>query len=301
MLSPDSPGPAPVSPAELSELMQVYQAATERLQSAHQMLSREVVRLRAELQAKNEELARKTRLAALGQMAAGVAHEVRNPLGAIRLYAGLLKRDLAWDQTETAARHTGYIQNILRAVTTMDRIVEEMLGLARTREPTLVATPLAAILGGALEAAAAQLEEHGVTVEWGSAEPATVPADAEQLRRALLNIILNAVQAMERGGRLTIDVTRTGESAAIRFADTGPGIDPMHLDRIFDPFFTGRDEGVGLGLTLVHRIVESHGGRVWAENNPDGGAAFTVVLPACQAQSANPPNTQGEPAHGRAA
>jgi signal transduction histidine kinase len=276
-----------LTPTDLAELLAGYEEATERLQAAHRDLQAEVARLRTELTEKNAALARKSRLAALGQMAAGVAHEIRNPLGAIRLFAGMLLRDLA------DARHAGYVEQIQRAVVSMDRIVEEMLSLARTREPVLRPCPLDRILDAALESTQRELDERSILVRRESAWRVVVRAEPEQLRRAFVNVITNAAQAMAHRGRLRIAVepgtasdVRTSSVAPraveVRFTDTGPGIPPEHLERVFEPFFTGREDGTGLGLALVHRIVEGHGGRVWARNERTGGATFTIALPCCE-------------------
>ncbi len=272
-----------LSAAELADLMRAYQQATERLQAAHGQLQREVARLRAELAETNAELARKERLAALGQMAAGVAHEVRNPLGAIRLFAGMLRRGLdavaSGAPADEARRLLDYTDKILRAVSSMDGIVEGMLSLARTRAPTLVPCDLGAVIEGALEAAAADLERHRITVTRRGPRGVSVRADADQLHRAFLNVIVNAAQAMGDGGRLRVAVTCGNGRVRVQFTDTGPGIDPQHLERIFEPFFTGREGGTGLGLALVDRIVEGHKGRLWARNEPAGGATFVIELP----------------------
>jgi len=279
-----------LSAAELADLMEAYQKATERLQAAHGELQREVAGLHEELAAKNAELARKERLTAVGQMAAGVAHEIRNPLGAIRLFAGTLRRELSRAEREDRAPATervlGYTEKIVRAVSSMDRIVGDMLNLARTREPALLPCDLASVIDRALDAAAQDLHRHQVTVDRG--DPSSLPsvpslrvqADTDQLSRAFLNIITNAAQAMGGGGRLHVAASLVNGRVRVRFTDSGPGIDPAHLDRIFEPFFTCRDGGTGLGLALAYRIVESHHGRLWARNEARGGATFIVELPA---------------------
>ena len=309
------------SPAELADLMRAYQEATERLQAAHGELQREVKRLNDELAEKNAELARKERMAALGQMAAGVAHEIRNPLGALRLFAGTLKRELvrrappvacppaslpsnaqadtppAFGSEAQARRVTplpdapppldtdrmlGTIEKIVRAISMMDGIVEGMLDLARTRDPAVRPCDLVRVIDEAVEAAAQDIEARRIRVTRGAPGRCHVHADADQLRRAFLNIIINATQAMVPGGRLEVAVARDEDRVRVRFTDTGPGIDPAHIERIFEPFFSAREGGTGLGLALVHRIVEGHHGRLWARNEPTGGAAFFVELPAAE-------------------
>ena len=284
-----------VSAAELADLIRAHQEATDRLRAAHGELQREVGRLREELAAKNAELARQKHLAALGQMAAGVAHEIRNPLGAIRLFTGMLRREISRvleDDTAPASldlpRMQDHLQKIVRAVTSMDGIVEGMLNLARTRPPVLRPCRLGMVLERALEDADPIVEKHRVLVEREAFAPVTVRADAAQLARAFLNIISNAAQVMEEGGRLRIAVTRAAGRARVRFTDSGPGIPPEHIERIFEPFFSAREGGTGLGLALAHRIVEDHAGRLWARNEPAGGATFVVELPACGEEDSRP-------------
>ena len=267
-----------VSQTDLAKIVASYSEVTERLKQSHELLGREVCRLREQLKEKNKELERRERLAALGEMAAGVAHEIRNPLGAIGLYASLLERDLK-DRPEPldiARRMSVGVRNL-------ESIIGDILSFAGGVEPNRRTVRLGDVLDSALSQAAPQARVLEVTIEanpdLGEVE---LFCDPGQLERALLNLIFNALDAVGRGGRVWI---RSGEGRAgtglfpIAVEDNGPGIDPDLMQRVFNPFFTTKDNGTGLGLAIVHRIAESNGGCVSAGNREGGGAALSLSLP----------------------
>jgi len=277
--------------AALAEAFDLFTAQTERLQNSHEVLKGRVAELTDELAHKNRELSEKIeeverlraleermrrskRLAALGEMAAGVAHEIRNPLGGIELYAGLLARALEGNEKDRSLA-----EKIISGTRHLDGIVEGMLAFTREMEIDRAPLDLVEVARQAVELAAGAVEASGVEVLFGGEGEAAASGDAELLRRVFLNIVTNACQAMPEGGRLTIACRVAEAGAAIcEFADTGPGVPAEALDRIFNPFFTARDGGTGLGLAISHRIVEAHGGEITAANAAGGGAVFTVRL-----------------------
>jgi signal transduction histidine kinase len=266
--------------SDLKEVIEAYNGLAERLTESQRALQKEVLRLRRELVEKNRQLARKNRLEVLGEMAAGVAHEIRNPLGGIELYAGLIAREGRED--ERIAKWAGQIH---RATRNLASIVGDILDFTRPVRPKIRPVQLTRVVGAALELAAGALEENRVAVSSCEDTPNAVAAgDPNLLQRAFLNIILNAADAMPRGGMLKVSAFKTsvGEQRgwAVRFTDTGPGLPPEDIDRVFDPFFTAKEGGTGLGLAMVARIVEAHDGSVDAGNAPEGGAVFTVSIPA---------------------
>lgn len=286
---PESRSPAGAA-VELAELIGAFNEVTARLQGTHDQLRGEVARLTRELGEANQQLERSRRLAALGEMAAGIAHEVRNPLGGIRLYARMLQQDLADRLPELEI-----VKRIDAAAKGLDTVVGDVLSFAREmkihREPIGVKD----LLERSLEAC-----RHdglpgcdGLEVDWeGVTDAAGIDADPGLAQQALVNIIRNAIEAMiesrRRPARLTLglrdaEITvpsgRSLEGAAIRIADTGPGISDEVLARMFNPFFTTRRAGTGLGLAIVHRIMDAHGGRVSVHNRPTGGAVFELVFP----------------------
>lgn len=281
-----------VAPADLAELMAAFNDVTARLQGTHESLHREVVRLKAELHEANEQLQRSRRLAELGEMAAGIAHEVRNPLGSIRLYAQMLEQDL----TDRPAQ-CSVASKIASAVRGLDAVVGDVLSFARDMKVSCEATTASAVLEGALNASWGGQERVRVVRRGGAEESATLACwcDPHLMHQALVNIIRNALEAMAEvpapgGGHiLTLDaadaVGHDGRPATVlTVSDTGPGVSAEIIDRMFNPFFTTRKTGTGLGLSIVHRIVDAHGGRVvvWsnAERAPGSrGTTFELVIP----------------------
>ncbi len=264
---------------DLATVIRTYNEVTEQLKVSHERLRREVCRLRDELHEKNRELQRRERLAALGEMAAGVAHEIRNPLGGIGLYASLLQRDLTDqpEQLEIAGRIGVGVHNI-------ESIVGDILAFAGDAEPNRSQAKLAEIMEGALTQAtlrASELRAHVAMDAPGN--NVDVFCDPGQIERALLNLLLNALDAAGEGGHVWVRAAQDADEPGligITVEDDGPGIAPDLLQRVFNPFFTTKDTGTGLGLAIVHRIAESHGGRVTVCNRGEGGAVFTLRIPA---------------------
>jgi two-component system sensor histidine kinase HydH len=184
----------------------------------------------------------------------------------------MLRRDL-----EKHPEKQGTLDKILNAVTDLNRLVEDMLTYGRDLEPQKVVRPVGEALDEALQFAGADLEAKELSVVREGLLDTEVPMDARMMQRVLLNLALNAAQAMEPGGTLTIVVGRSGEEAEIRFRDTGPGI--AEPDRIFTPFYTTKTKGTGLGLAIAQKIVEAHGGTMSASNCEGGGAEFIIRLP----------------------
>ena len=263
---------------DLGNMLAAYSAATERLQHSHDRLLEEVSRLSAELERKNKLIARKTRLEVLGEMAAGVAHEIRNPLGGILLYAGLLERDLIG--TPEALRR---VRSILRGVRSLDNIVGDLLSFTRGFEPAPRACRLGEVCEEALRDAIAEFARTDIRVRREYSKPdLEIEADPDMLRRAVLNLVLNAIQAMKQKGDLIVRTSPCFEgarAARLEVIDTGCGIADEVRDRLFEPYVTSKENGTGLGLAIVQKIVECHSGAVTGANREEGGAIFTITLP----------------------
>jgi signal transduction histidine kinase len=261
---------------ELAAIISAYSEVTQQLRQSHERLNDEVRKLRQEVENKNRELARRERLAALGEMATGVAHEIRNPLGSIQLFASLLERDL-----QALPQAQRLVRKISCGVDSLDRIVGDILDFAGHREPRPDRVALAALIAGAVDAAQGRVQQRQATVEVDAViGDAEVWADRAQLERVVLNVVLNALDASPEKGRVYIGVRRGGDWVAIDVLDQGPGVPDAVMERIFNPFFTTKEHGTGLGLAIVHRIMESHGGAVRVQNRPEGGACFTLQLPS---------------------
>jgi signal transduction histidine kinase len=257
----------------------MYNQVTERLQNSHERLEGEVVRLREQLEEKNRELELKKRLAALGEMAAGIAHEIRNPLGGIQLYASTLATEVA-DRPLAA----DLVKKISTGVKGLNALVSDMLTFTRDLQLTKRVEHLADIVESAVELARPALLERGITVHIDSSANGTIHADPRLLQRVLLNLILNAADAIGDAnipsGAITLSAISSNSRTELIIEDNGPGIPADMLERIFDPFFTTKHTGTGLGLAIVHRIIEAHGGRITASNRPapDHGAIFRISM-----------------------
>lgn len=267
------------SDPDLGALLQAYSDVTERLKASHDVLTREVYRLRGQLKEKDRELQRRERLAALGQMAAGVAHEIRNPLGGIGLFASVLERDLCeLPKQKEIARKIG------DGVATVESIVRDILAFAGGAEPKFEHVSFREVVErvGVLVAAKAESAGVAVVIDAG-ADDVWLRCDPRLIDRALSNIVFNAIEAAGAGGHVWVrqaPVTLGDEFVAVVVEDDGCGIDPVHAQRVFNPFYTTKDSGTGLGLAIVHGIVEAHGGHVRVEPRSGGGSSFVLALPA---------------------
>ena len=229
-----------------------------------------------EIRRLEEEVARSRRLASLGSLAAGVAHEIRNPLSSIKGFASYF-RERYRDNPED--RETAEV--MIREVDRLNRVITQLLEFARPLTMDRVPTPLPAVIRHALKMVEGEARKKGVTLETDlSAEIGEVPLDADRMTQVFLNLCLNAIAAMEAGGVLRVSLARRDErTVRITVADTGIGIPKEDLPRVFDPYFTTRSSGTGLGLAIVHKIVEAHGGEVRLESEPGRGTTATILLP----------------------
>jgi signal transduction histidine kinase len=260
--------------ADLQIILAAWNEATDRLQRTHEALQAEVRRLSDELEAKNRELARRNRLADLGQMASHVAHEVRNGLVPLKLYLSLLKRRVREEATSSEI-----VGNLESGFTALEVIVSDLLHFSAHRDPKLQVISPGALVHDLCQSLQPQFAAQGITVNCDAPLEIRAHADADMLRRALLNLILNAVDVMPHGGQLEVTTCSTPLGIEIEVADSGPGLPDDAMARLFEPFFTTKSNGTGLGLAIVERIAEAHGGQVIAMNCPLGGAAFTLCLP----------------------
>jgi signal transduction histidine kinase len=268
----------PSARSDLASVLQTYNDVTERLMRSHDMLGREVCRLREELREKDLELQRRERLAALGEMAAGMAHEIRNPLAAIQLYATLLEKDV-----DDHPALLDPVRRICSGIRSLEGVVSDILAFAGDARIRPRRVRLGSLLEAALAHARHRVESKAAIVD---VDPELYDlqlfCDAGQVERALLNLLLNGLDAIGLGGHVWIrrDAGAGEEWTALVIEDDGPGIDSALLQKIFHPFFSTKDSGTGLGLAIVHGIADMHGGRISAGHRPGGGALFTFCLPA---------------------
>ncbi len=261
------------------------QASTSRMRDVDGNILGAVVTIEdvSEIKALTQQLIRADRLAAMGELTAGVAHEVRNPLGIIRASMQLIE-DPRSDPEKVREASSIVKQEIDR----LDKVIKALLDFGRPSSPTFVRADLNDVLEEVVlftRRFASRSDVH--IVEEFSRDLPAVMADPNQLKQVFVNLITNAVQAMEAGdgGTITVGTSASDGFVRIRLADDGPGIPAEQLARVFDPFFSTRDEGTGLGLTIVHRIVDEHDGHIEVESAAGKGTTFTIYLPAIEAGS----------------
>jgi len=236
--------------------------------------SRQLSETNRNLREAEAQVRRSERLAALGQLTAGLAHELRNPLGTIKGSADMLERNLP-EGDPVARELAGFISS---EVDRTNSLVSRFLDFARPLQLRLAVADLAELLRQAAGAAARDAEAQGVRVEVRT-PPILFDFDAELLERVFVNLIVNAVQASAPGSKVTVESRVAGEDAVVEVADHGCGIEPDKLESIFNPFFTTKPSGTGLGLAIVSKIVSEHGGKIEVESISRGGSTFRVRLP----------------------
>ena len=221
------------------------------------------------------------RLAAVGNLAAGVAHEVRNPLNTIALTTRYLERLIGRStlDPELRAEANKNFEIVAAELGRLTRTLDNFVLLAKPADLALRDCDLTAVADETLALFARELAEAGVRLLRQEAEPLPVRGDGDRLGQVFSNIIRNAMQAMPDGGTLSVATEAADGFAHVRFADTGQGVSPDHLHRVFEPYFSTKRSGLGLGLALSRRIAEAHGGTLEASNPPGGGALFAVRIP----------------------
>jgi len=250
---------------------------TVRARRAAQKLERSYAKLRNQADQILEveaQLRRADRLSALGELAAGMAHEIRNPLGSIRGTAEILQEGV-----DPQDRRYEFGRILLKEVDRLNKVVQNFLDFARPSEPERERVDVNETLRDVFALTRQPAARDGIEVIFEAGDVASATGSAKQLQQAFLNLVLNALQAMPRGGRLKVTTAQAAGEVRIVFADTGHGISGEDQDKVFNPFFTTRQEGTGLGLAITHRIVQGHGGRIEVKSRPGEGTDFTMILP----------------------
>jgi signal transduction histidine kinase len=213
-------------------------------------------------------------------LAAGIAHEVRNPLNALQINLGILEQEIS----EIVPDRSGHVFEVMRKIAgelrSLDNFVAEFLRFARPPHPVLEAVAVRPLLDDLVAFIGPECARQGVALSLRcEGGPAAVRADRFQLKHALLNLVLNALQATQAGGEIVIDAVGSARTLEIVVRDTGEGLSDEVLARAFDAFFTTREGGTGLGLPIARRIAEAHGGTLVIRSLKDEGAAATLSLP----------------------
>jgi signal transduction histidine kinase len=228
------------------------------------------------MQEQQREVDRAEQLAAVGQLAASIAHEVRNPLTSIKLLVSAALRSRPAQPLTTEDLHV-----IHDEVSQLERRVQTLLDFARPADVVRRPCDLRTIVHRAIELVQARLRQQGVGPALDLPEtPVSVEADPDHLTGVLVNLFLNALDVMPHGGKLSLTLRGEPEGQCrLAVADTGPGIAPSVIGRLFTPFATTKPTGTGLGLSICRRVVQDHGGTLTGQNRPEGGACFTITLP----------------------
>jgi len=250
----------------------VAPAGTEGDQGTETVL---ILRDLSQIKDLEEQVRQSEKLAAVGRLAAGVAHEVRNPLSSMRGLARFLARDL-----DGTSREAEYLTVMVNEIDRLNRVMTGLLDFARPREPNLENLDLNEVVRHTLGLITDDAKHQGVIVEENlSADPVRAMADRDQVIQAVLNVMLNGIEAMPDGGLLKVSSFVETGLAVVRIEDTGVGFDVEDQSRLFDPFYTTKDQGTGLGLALVSRIMEAHGGRAAVRGQRGQGAVFSLYFP----------------------
>jgi len=251
-----------------------------------------VAPLRVKLSQREALLARQEKLASLGVLAAGVAHEIRNPLTAIKFRLFSLKQALPEDLGEN--EDVAVINN---EINRLERIVKDFLQFARPSQPEAKLVPVESILTEVRDLLRTVLDQKSIELKLEADDATLVKVDRQQIQQVLINLVQNAAENIGQNGTITLRVRREGVSpgapeqpmVTIDVADTGKGIPPEVEKRIFDPFFSTKEGGTGLGLSIASRIIEKHGGFIHYSTEPTRGTTFSLVLPrVTNDESANP-------------
>jgi len=273
---------------EIGRLADSFNRMTDNLKGANEKLvdwtrtlERKVEERTHELREMQAHLVRSEKLASLGKLAAGIAHEINNPLGGILIYSHLILEDTPKDSPQQEN-----LKKIVKETTRCKDIVKGLLEFARPKEPEMILTDIAEVVKRALDIVERQALFQNIIIRQDYARLPKLVVDAGQLQQVFMNIILNAAEAMDGCGTLTIRAT-ADEAAGfvcLEFTDTGHGIKPEDMKRLFEPFFTTKEvgQGTGLGLAISYSIVQKHGGNIKVRSEPGKGSMFTILLPLKQ-------------------
>ena len=261
--------------------LSIYRDVTDRKRAEEETMAsrQQAVEALEELKAAQQSLVQAEKLSAIGQLVAGVAHELNNPLTGVMGFSQLLL------DTDISGNVRRDVERISSEAGRAAKIVQNLLSFARKREPEATPVDLNQVVKSTVEVKAYDLRTSSVAVKTDlAADLPLILADTSQMQTVLLNLVGNAQDAMGHpggGGMLQISTRQVGDTVRVTVADNGPGIRPEHVGKVFDPFFTTKDvgEGTGLGLSICHGIVTAHDGRIWAESELGQGAAFYVEMP----------------------
>lgn len=256
------------------ELLAERERMQRQLEGWNLELERRVEEKSQELEAAHAEIMQVEKLATLGHIAAGLAHEIRNPLNSINLFAQILR-----NSDETGAESTEFLERIQSEVERIDSLVVRLLAASRSQSRMAETVQVSRIAEEAIAFFLPQITAQRVSLDQEIGETTPLFGDQEEMRQVFTNLISNALHAMPDGGRLHLKVAQAAGQILIELSDSGCGIPREDLRRIFDPFFTTRTKGTGFGLSVVLRIVKTYGGKIAVTSEPFEGTTFRIVLP----------------------
>ncbi|MEE8590757.1 MAG: ATP-binding protein, partial [Spirochaetia bacterium] len=242
-----------------------------------------------EKRAKEARLRRAESLAALTTLTAGVAHEIKNPLGSIGIHLELMKKEMSGKKQIETQKVLENLLIIKEEVDRLNRIVMDFLFTVRPMNAELSYDELNRVVRELLDFMKFELSEAGITVDTDLTKTGPqILMDERYMKQAVLNILKNAISAMPDGGRLRVQTVQKGNELRLKISDTGVGISDEHMDKIFEPYFTTKEKGVGtgLGLAVIHGIIKGHGGTITVESNPGMGSTFNIFIPVIEEPSA---------------
>jgi signal transduction histidine kinase len=248
----------------------------QELKTFSLQMEEKIQKTTADLRKTEAQLIRSDKLAALGQLAAGIAHEIRNPLTSINILIHSLT-----ENHPAGNSHREDLKVIEEEINRINEIVDQFLRFARPAPPLFAKVELLSIFEETLQLLRPQIEKHRIVVQKEFQPLPPILMDREQMKQAILNLLLNAVQAMPTGGRLALKghVPEGNRWVQLSIQDSGVGIPAEDINKLFDPFFSTKEGGVGLGLSITHRIIDQHDGKIEVESAPGKGTLFTVWLP----------------------
>ena len=273
-----------------TQLQQQQTRLERQVQEQTAALRREM----AERQRVEREAQRVEHFALLGRLAAGVSHEIRNPLGAVFLHVDLLEEELRQPSAASAAAVAQALVEIKTQLARLDELVQDYLSLVRVAAIQQVPMDLGRLVTQCAQDMTPTLTAHGITLQLEALDQlGMVALHAHTFRRALLNLMQNAMDAMPQGGTLTLRGRRQDATVHLDVEDTGSGIAPEHATQMFEPLYTTKPGGTGLGLYIVQEVVAAHGGQVAVQSTVGSGTTFTLTLPLAGAREGDPPDVPG--------
>lgn len=226
-----------------------------------------------EVEKMKERLELDERLKAMGEMALKIAHEIKNPLGSMELFASMLLKE------KMESRHKSYVEHICQGIKSIDRVVNNLLSYTKPKAISKKKGKISDVVREVLDFLKLSLEESGIEVSLYENEKEPIFFDPHLTRLIVMNLLINAKEAMEKGGRIEIEVKNEKDFTVLKVCDNGKGMDEEVKKSIFNPFFTTKEKGLGLGLFTVYNAVKAHGGLLEVESKPNCGAKFSIFFP----------------------